>query len=106
MSNSVSRIAREPASKRLATNLIVAFLPAAVLGALLHNFIKNVLFSPWVVVTTLVLCLTPSFARWFFNAFNGHVSEPEIKLLFLLLFGLGWLATRANSEAVLAKIRS
>jgi Kef-type K+ transport system membrane component KefB len=53
------------------------------------------------VVTTLVLCLTPSFARWFFKTFNGHVSEPEIKLLFLLLFGLGWLATRANSEAVL-----
>jgi Kef-type K+ transport system membrane component KefB len=53
------------------------------------------------VVTTLVLCLTPSFGRWFFKTFNGHVSEPEIKLLFLLLFGLGWLATRANSEAVL-----
>ena len=29
------------------------------------------------------------------------MSEPELKLLFLLLFGLGWLATKANSEAVL-----
>lgn len=63
-----------------------------------HYDLWLVLFA---VVTTLVLCLTPSFARWFFKTFNGHVSEPEIKLLFFLLFGLGWLATRANSEAVL-----
>lgn len=33
----------------------VAFLPAAALGALLHDFIKTVLFSPWVVVTTLIV---------------------------------------------------
>ena len=63
-----------------------------------HYDLWLVLFA---VVTTLVLCLTPSFTRWFFKTFNGHVSEPEIKLLFFLLFGLGWLATRANSEAVL-----
>jgi len=35
--------------------VIIAFLPAAVLGAVFHKFIKEVLFSPWVVVTTLVL---------------------------------------------------
>lgn len=57
-----------------------------------------VIFS---VVTLAVLVVTPWFARWFFRTFNGHVSEPEIKLLFFLLFGLGWLATHANSEAVL-----
>ncbi|AFM24860.1 cation:proton antiporter [Desulfomonile tiedjei] len=53
------------------------------------------------VVTTIVLIVTPWFTRWFFRVFSGHVSEPEIKLLFFLLFGLGWLATHANSEAVL-----
>ena len=42
-------------ARRFAWAVIIAFLPAAVLGALLHNFIKTVLFSPWVVVTTLVL---------------------------------------------------
>jgi Kef-type K+ transport system membrane component KefB len=63
-----------------------------------HYNIWLVLFA---VVTTLVLCLTPTFAHWFFKTFNGHVSEPEIKLLLFMLFGLGWLATRANSEAVL-----
>ncbi|HEX3209022.1 MAG TPA: undecaprenyl-diphosphate phosphatase, partial [Geminicoccaceae bacterium] len=45
----------DPGARRFAWAVIVAFLPAAVLGALLHNFIKTVLFSPVVVVTTLVL---------------------------------------------------
>ena len=36
-------------------NILLAFLPAMVLGALLHGFIKSVLFSPWVVSVTLVL---------------------------------------------------
>src|SRR5262249_30186223 len=38
-----------------AFSVIVAFLPAAVLGAALHDFIKRVLFSPWIVATTFVL---------------------------------------------------
>jgi undecaprenyl-diphosphatase len=45
----------DPAARRFAYAVILAFLPAAVLGVLFHNFIKSVLFSPWVVVTTLVL---------------------------------------------------
>jgi Kef-type K+ transport system membrane component KefB len=69
------------------------------LGILFANY--NIWLIIFTVVTAVVLCLTPKFARWFFNKFKGHVSEPEIKLLFLLLMGLGWLATKANSEAVL-----
>jgi len=45
----------DPGARRFALAVIVAFLPAAVLGAIFHDFIKNVLFSPWVVVVTLVL---------------------------------------------------
>ena len=36
-------------------NLILAFLPAAVLGATLHKTITEVLFNPWVVAVALVL---------------------------------------------------
>jgi undecaprenyl-diphosphatase len=36
-------------------SVIVAFLPAALLGFLLHDFIKTVLFSPMVVCVSLVL---------------------------------------------------
>ena len=45
----------DPAARRFALAVILAFLPAAVLGAIFHDFIKTVLFSPWVVVVSLVL---------------------------------------------------
>jgi undecaprenyl-diphosphatase len=45
----------DPAARRFALAVILAFLPAAVLGAILHDFIKSVLFSPWVVCVSLVL---------------------------------------------------
>ncbi|MCP5361863.1 MAG: undecaprenyl-diphosphate phosphatase [Hyphomicrobiales bacterium] len=44
-----------PSSQRFVLNLLVAFLPAAVLGVLLHGFIKSVLFSPWVVSVMLIV---------------------------------------------------
>lgn len=69
------------------------------LGILFANY--NVWLAVFAIITTVILILTPRFVKWFFNTFNGHVSEPEIKLIFLMLFGLGWLATHANSEAVL-----
>ena len=36
-------------------NILLAFLPTVVVGALAYSFIKAYLFDPWVVVTTLVL---------------------------------------------------
>jgi undecaprenyl-diphosphatase len=43
------------AARHFALSVLVAFLPAVVLGLALHDFIKAVLFSPWVVCLTLVL---------------------------------------------------
>ncbi|HEY4344253.1 MAG TPA: undecaprenyl-diphosphate phosphatase, partial [Parvibaculum sp.] len=45
----------DPAARRFALAVLIAFLPAAVLGFLLHDFIKTVLFSPMVVCASLVL---------------------------------------------------
>jgi len=45
----------DPAARRFALAVILAFLPAAVLGAIFHDFIKEKLFSPWVVVVSLVV---------------------------------------------------
>lgn len=42
-------------SQRFATNILLGFLPAMVIGVIAHDFIKNVLFSPWVVSFMLVL---------------------------------------------------
>ena len=46
---------REPVSQRFALNLIVAFLPAAVIGLLFVKQIKAYLFNPLVVATALVV---------------------------------------------------
>lgn len=45
----------DPAARRFAAAVVIAFLPAALLGFLLHDFIKTVLFSPMVVCVSLVL---------------------------------------------------
>ncbi len=41
-------------SRRFTRNLLLAFLPAAALGGLLHGFIKQVLFTPVVVAWALI----------------------------------------------------
>ena len=46
---------REPADRRFAANVLLAFIPALVLGFTLHGFIKGVLFNPWVVSVALVV---------------------------------------------------
>jgi len=43
----------DPAGRRLLRNLIVSFLPAAVVGVLSHRLIKMWLFSTWPVVAAL-----------------------------------------------------
>jgi undecaprenyl-diphosphatase len=48
-------LTREASSRRFAGRLLVAFLPAAVLGLLLHGFIKQVLFSPLIVAWALLI---------------------------------------------------
>ena len=45
----------EPASQRLAVNLMAGFLPAAVLGFLFYKEIKGYLFNPIVVASALVI---------------------------------------------------
>jgi undecaprenyl-diphosphatase len=44
-----------PAARHFAVAVLLAFLPAAMVGALAHGFIKSVLFSPWVVAVSLIL---------------------------------------------------
>jgi len=54
----------------------------------------------FVAVSVVTVLLLPRLVR--LAMYLGHrVSEPEIKLLLVVLFGLGGLATQAGSEAVL-----
>ncbi|MGE4064278.1 MAG: undecaprenyl-diphosphate phosphatase [Rhodospirillaceae bacterium] len=45
----------EAPAQRFTINLILAFLPAMVIGVLAYSFIKGVLFSPWVVSVALIV---------------------------------------------------
>lgn len=45
----------DPAAQRFVIGVLIAFLPAAIIGALAHSFIKSVLFNPWVVCFTLIV---------------------------------------------------
>jgi undecaprenyl-diphosphatase len=46
---------REPDSRQFAVNVLLAFLPAVVIGLLAHDFIKRVLFSPLVVAWAFIV---------------------------------------------------
>jgi Kef-type K+ transport system membrane component KefB len=69
------------------------------LGALFANY--NLLLIVFVLVSTLVLVALPWSLRGVLRFLGHPVSEPEIKFVFLVLLGLGGLATAARSEAVL-----
>src|SRR5262245_14505853 len=44
----------DPAARRFVIGILLAFLPAAIVGAAAHSFIKGVLFNPWVVCFSLI----------------------------------------------------
>src|SRR6267154_1903037 len=51
----VGVLKREPRALRFALAVIVAFLPAAVVGVAIHSYIKAVLFNPLVVAVALIV---------------------------------------------------
>jgi undecaprenyl-diphosphatase len=51
----ISSAAWDPASRRFLLNLVIAFLPAAVIGFLTHDWIKSRLFNPSIVMAALVI---------------------------------------------------
>lgn len=48
------RLRKDPAARRFVIGVLIAFLPAALIGALLHGFIKGVLFNPFLVCCALI----------------------------------------------------
>jgi hypothetical protein len=69
------------------------------LGIVFANF--NIWLLGFAVATAAVAVVLPRFAPWFFAKVGQRVSEPEIKLVLLVLFLLGGIASSVGSEAVL-----
>ena len=44
----------DPAARRFVIGVLIAFLPAAIVGALAHDFIKRVLFNEWLICFTMI----------------------------------------------------
>ncbi|MGD0441904.1 MAG: cation:proton antiporter [Acidimicrobiales bacterium] len=69
------------------------------LGGLFATY--GLLLLVFVAVTAVTLLVLPRATRYVIDRFGHRVSEPEVKFLLVVLFGLGGLATAAGSEAVL-----
>jgi undecaprenyl-diphosphatase len=55
LTHAVLAARREESSRRFLLNLVIAFLPAAIVGYLAHDWIKGRLFTPTVVALALVV---------------------------------------------------
>lgn len=69
------------------------------LGVVFANY--NSLLIAFGIATAIVMVFLPRSLRFVIRNIGHPISEPEVKYVFLLLFGLGALATAARSEAVL-----
>jgi Kef-type K+ transport system membrane component KefB len=69
------------------------------LGLIFANY--NIYLILFAVVTIVAVAVLPWVVPWLFKRIGKRASEPEIKFLFLILFGLGGLASLGKSEAVL-----
>ncbi|WP_439596729.1 undecaprenyl-diphosphate phosphatase [Falsiroseomonas sp.] len=86
----LATLAWRPGPERFyAINLILAFIPAAILGATFHSTITRLLFSPWVVCFALILggIAIIAIERWRPNP-SIH-SVPQMGPLAALLIGFG-----------------
>src|SRR5215470_3167276 len=45
----------DAAARRFVLGVLIAFLPAAIVGAIAHDFIKSVLFNVWIVCITFIV---------------------------------------------------
>src|SRR5215211_2897147 len=61
----------------------------------------NAWFPVFLVGSVALVIVLPRAAPWFFRRYGDRVIEPEIKLVFVCLFGLMVLADASNGHAVL-----
>jgi Kef-type K+ transport system membrane component KefB len=95
-----TRLNREELGKLILAACFVTDLGTVLmLGGLFTSF--GGLLIVFVTVSAATLAMMPATTRFIIGRFGHRVSEPEIKFLLVVLFGLGALATTAGSEAVL-----
>ena len=103
-------LGRDPAGRRLLGTLLVSFLPAAVLGVLLHTPIKALLFGVWPVAAALAIGGVLMIGADWWLARHRRLTVKTLELLSLreaLLIGLAqtaalWPGTSRSMVTILA----
>ena len=83
----------------LAACFVTDFVTVLVLSILFAHI--NLWIFVFLAVMSALLWKLPLFTRWLIGKWGGDISEVVLKFLFLILFFLGWLSTRAKTDAVL-----
>ncbi len=78
LANAAAGLLDDPAARAFAGNILLAFLPAMVVGYFAHGFIKSALFNPWVVSVTMIL---GGFAILIIERVAGHAAFDRIEAL-------------------------
>jgi Kef-type K+ transport system membrane component KefB len=91
---------RELIGKRIMSATFVTDI-ATVAGLTILFITPTIWIVPFVLASIVAIVGLPKLAPWFFGRYGDRVIEPEIKLVFAVLFLLMWLGDRANSQAAL-----
>lgn len=77
---------KDPMAQKFALNIIIGTIPALMIGALLHSFIKEVLYNPLVIATTLIAggLFILAFEKRFAAPHTEHVDDITPRQAFLI----------------------
>ena len=76
--NTLTHMKNDASAQGFVLNLLIAFLPAALLGLVFHGFIKQNLFSPITVAIALIL---GGFAILYIEKYTSHSATNKIEAI-------------------------
>jgi undecaprenyl-diphosphatase len=83
------RLPSDPAARRFVLSIVVAFLPSAIVGLLLHDFIKDVLFhSPVLICVVLIVGGLALWALDWLDTETHHEDAMRFPLWLAFVIGL------------------
>lgn len=82
----IAGLTNDKTSQRFALNIIIGTLPALILGAMFHHFIKTALYNPLVIATALIIggFVILFFEKKFTNPVVEDVDNISFKQAFLV----------------------
>lgn len=70
--HTVAGLPKDPVAQKFATNILIASIPAIIIGFTLHGFIKSVLYDPIIIAAALIL------GGIFILVFEKHFGPPNV----------------------------